>query len=191
MTPKQLPKPELRSPLLNLATYPPTVLFPSTWLSIPPLESNPSRWKRESAQWRQEQILQLREEQKIHQSMWLAFADVARTCQKRGHARASSRGTSHPRQVVPFVTPSKRAALTGPVVPSVSASSKTANATIGAPTSPLYWRRSKESWRQLAERVARHKPAPKKELEPTALLPATPRSTPKKTKRLPSDEDEG
>src|ERR1700761_7066032 len=114
MMPTQLPKREFRSPLLNLATYPPTVLSPSTWLSIPPPESSLSRWKKESAQWRREQILRLREEQKTHQNMWLAFADAARICRRRAHVGASSSVTNHPRQVVPFVTPSKRAALTEP-----------------------------------------------------------------------------
>src|ERR1700761_7223767 len=121
MTPPQLPKPELRSPLLNLATYPPTVLSPSTWLSIPPPESNPSRWKKESARWRREQILRLREEQRTHRSMWLAFADAARTCRKRAHVRASYNVTNHPRQVVRFETPSKRVALTELAAPSASA----------------------------------------------------------------------
>src|ERR1700761_7611454 len=183
MTTTQWPKLEPRSPLLNLATYPPTVLCPSTWLSIPPPESSPSRWKKESAQWRKEQILRLREERKIHQSMWLAFADAARTCRRRAHVRASSSVTNHPRQVAPFVTPSKRAALTEPAAPSASASSRTANATLGAPTSPLYWRRLKESWRQLAEHVARHEPAPKSEPEPIASQTATPLSMPKKMKK--------
>src|ERR1700761_1736428 len=101
----QSPKRELHSPLLNLATYPPTVLYRSTWTSIPPPESSPSRWKKESAQWRQEQILRLREERRIHQNMWLAFADAARTCQRRAHARALPNATNPHRRVAPFRTP--------------------------------------------------------------------------------------
>src|SRR6201996_9822596 len=99
MTTTQWPKLEPRSRLLNLATYPPTVLCPSTWLSIPPPESNQSPWKKESAQWRREQILRLREERKIHQNMWLAFADAARTCRRRAHARALPNATNPQRQV--------------------------------------------------------------------------------------------
>src|SRR6201996_1494591 len=127
MTTTQWPKLEPRSPLLNLATYPPTVLYRSTWTSLPPPESSPSRWKKESTQWRQEQILRLREELRIHQSMWLAFADAARKCQKRAHARALPSSTNPQRQVAPFRTPFRHAALMEPAAPSASDSSKTAN----------------------------------------------------------------
>src|ERR1700761_363138 len=154
MTTTQWPKLELRSPHLNLATYPPTVLYPSTWLSIPPPESSPSRWKKESAQWRREQILWLRDKQKIHQSMWLVFADAVQTCQMQARAHASPSVTNPQRQVAPFRTPYRHVTLTEPDALFAFNSSKTANATLGAPMSPQYWRRSKESWRQLAEHVA-------------------------------------
>src|ERR1700761_7961087 len=111
MTTTQWPQPELRSPHLNLATYPPTVLYPSTWRSIPPPESIQSHWKKESAWWRREQILRLQEERKCHQNMWLAFADAARTCRMWAHVRASLSADNPPRQVAPFRTPYKPVAL--------------------------------------------------------------------------------
>ena len=157
-SPATLPRPEQPSPLLNLAAYPPTVRSPSTWTLAPPCVSIPPEWKQKSATWREEQVQRIREEQQRYRQRWLAAAHAAWTLWMR--ALAPVGGTiarERPRRPVHFETPSARATLMEPNVPSARASSRTANATLGLTTGPRYFVRLKESWRQLAERIHHHK----------------------------------
>ena len=99
-----------------------------------------------------------------------------------------------PKQPVRFETLSARATLTEPDAPSVHASLRTANATLGPLTSPRYFVRSKESWRQLAEHVRHHK-SPESSFQhnndsiSSNLLTATQWSTEKRERESPRQHE--
>ena len=97
-------------------------------------------------------------QQQRYRQRWVAAAHAAQTSWMWAPAPAedtTARGRL--RRPVHFKTPSVHATLTAPNAPSVRASSRTANATPSPLTGLRYFARSKESWRQLAERVRHHK----------------------------------
>ena len=152
------PKRGLPSPLLNLASYPPTVCFPLMWTLAPPHVSMPLEWRQKSAAWREEQVQRIREEQQRYRQKWVAAAHAARTSWMRAPALAeNTTARGRPRRPVHFGTPSAHATLTARDASSARASSRTADATPSPLTGPKYFVRSKESWRQLVERVCRHR----------------------------------
>ena len=143
----------------------------------------------------------IREEQQRYRQRWVAAAHVAWTSRMWAPVPAediTARG--HPRQPVRFETPSAHATLTAHDAPSVCASLRTANAMPSPLTGPRYFTRLRESWRQLAERVRRHKnPKPSSQHNNdntlSDSLTATPQSMEKKGRKLPRrhepKEDEG
>ena len=146
------------SPLLNLATYPPTVRFPSMWTLAQPRVSMPSEWRQKSAAWREEQVQKIWEEQQRYCQRWVAAAHAAWTSWMRAPVLVedtTARGC--PRQPVHFGTPFAHATLTARDASSAHASSRTADAMPSPLTGPRYFAHSKESWRQLVECVCHHK----------------------------------
>ena len=199
--PVTLPKQGPPSLPLNLATYPPTVRFPSMWTLAQPRVLMPSEWKQKSATWREEQVQRIQEEQQRYRQRWVAAAHVARTSWSRAPAPAEdTTARGRPRRPVCFKTPSVHATLTAHDAPSVRASSRTANATPSPLTGLRYFVRSKESWRQLAERVRHHK-SPRSSSRPNndSILSDSPtvtqRSTEKRGRKSPQrhepEEDKG
>ena len=75
--PVTLPKQGPPSPLLNLATYPPTVRFPSMWTLAQPRVLMPSEWRQKSATWREEQVQRIQEEQQRYCQRWVAAVHAA------------------------------------------------------------------------------------------------------------------
>ena len=127
--PVTLPKQGPPSPLLNLATYPPTVRFLLMWTLAQPHVSMLSEWKQKSAVWREEQVQRIREEQQRYCQRWVAAAHAARTSWTWAPAPAEdTTARERQRQPVRFKTPSVHATLTVHDAPSVCALSRTANA---------------------------------------------------------------
>ena len=100
----------------------------------------------------------IQEEQQRYCQRWVAAVHAARTSRTRAPARAEDTTVrGRPKRPVRFGTPSAPATLTACDASSAHASSRTADAMPSPLTGPKYFMRSKESWRQLVERVRHHK----------------------------------
>ena len=100
----------------------------------------------------------IREEHQRYCQRWVAAVHAAQTSQMRAPVPAedtTARGRL--KRPVRFKTPSARATLTVCDASSARASLRTADATPNPLMGLRYFVRSKESWRQLIERICHHK----------------------------------